>query len=186
MRLVTHSGAMIALAALACAVPAGAASEQRFAVGAPVLGADGKPVGTLEEVRDEAVVVNTGKHLAPITIRSLERLGDTLRINATQDEIDRMMDERRRAEALRRDEYLAPGRLVRSVDSEPVGRIVAIEDAADSVVILRNEGVIALRRDHFAVIEDQLVALFTREQIDRSTKPVPEALRQRLAALSAL
>ncbi|MEQ5787007.1 hypothetical protein J3454_03800 [Erythrobacter sp. NFXS35] len=184
MKPVTKLGAALAAVLFACFSVGAAAASSGFATGLQVLGTDGEPVGTIEEVQDDAVVVNTGTHRAPISKRSVDRSGNALRINATRSQIDDMIAEQRRHEASRRDEYLAPGRLVRSVDREAVGRIVAIENEADSVVILRNEGVIALKRDHFAVIEDRLVALFTRQQIDQNTKPVPDALRQRLAGLS--
>jgi hypothetical protein len=87
-------------------------------------------------------------------------------------------------EAASLDPFLAPGRLVRSVDGKPIGRIVTIERAADLVVVLRNEGVVEFRQEHLAVVEDRLVALFTRAQIDADTKPVPEALRRQLAGFS--
>ncbi|WP_296715924.1 hypothetical protein [Erythrobacter sp.] len=184
MKLTPHLSAAASVVSLLCGTASLAANDPFIAPGVPVQGADGEMVGTVEETRGEAVVVNTGNHRALITIRSIERAGESLTINATKDDIDQMIDRQRREEAARRDEFLAPGRLVRSVDSEPVGRIVAIEREADSVVILRNEGVIALKQDHFAVIDNRLVALFTREQIDENTKPVPEVVRQRLAGLS--
>ncbi|KPQ38192.1 MAG: hypothetical protein HLUCCX21_00500 [Porphyrobacter sp. HL-46] len=185
MKLAHTIAATASAAALVCGTMGHASDDPRIAPGVRILGADGEAVGTVEETRDDAVVVNTGSHRALITIRSIERADDGLRINATRDDIDKMIDQRRRDEAARRDEFLAPGRLVRSVDSQPVGRIVAIEREAESVVILRNEGIIALKPDHFAVVDDRLVALFTRAQIDENTKPVPEALRQRLAGMSA-
>lgn len=172
-------------AALVCGSAGVAGNDMRIVPGVRVQGSDGEMVGTVEEARDDAIIVNTGNHRALISMRSVERAGKHLWINATKDEIDRMMDEKRQAEAARRNAFLTPGRLVRSVDSKPVGRIVAIEREAQSVVILRNEGVIALKPDHFALIEDRLVALFTRAQIDENTKPVPDALRQRLAGMSA-
>ena len=177
--------ATFAIALLVCAASSSAADEPQLTLGEAVVGVDGKPVGTVEEVQDEAVVLNTGTAVALVTARSLVRSGDALKINATKEEITRMVEEQRREEAARRDEYIAARRLVRSVDNKPVGRIVVIEDEVNSVVILRNEGIIALNRDHFAVIEDKLVALFTRRQIDDNTKPVPEVVRQRLAGMSA-
>jgi len=173
-----------AVAALICGSAGYAGNDESIVPGALVQGSDGETVGTVEEARSDAVIVNTGSHRALISIRSVERVGDHLRINATKTDIDGMVDQKQRDEAARREELLAPGRLVRSVDSKPIGRIVAIEREADSVVILRNEGVIALKPEHFAVIEDRLVALFTRAQIDENTKPVPEALRRRLAGIS--
>lgn len=186
MKLAQNLSFTVGAAALLCGTVGLAANDPLIAPGVPVQGADGEMVGTVEETRGDAVVVNTGNHRALITIRSIERSGESLTINATKDDIEQMIDQQRREEAARRDEYLAPGRLVRSVDSKPVGRIVAIEREADSVVILRNEGVIALKQNHFAVVEDRLVALFTLKQIDENTKPVPEVVRQRLAGLSGL
>lgn len=184
MKLTHNLSVTASVVALLCGTAGLAANDPFIAPGVPVQGVDGEMVGTVEETQGDAVVVNTGNHRALITIRSIERSGESLIINATRDDIEQMVDLQRREEAVRRDEYLAPGRLVRSVDNEPVGRIVVIEREADSVVILRNEGVIALKQDHFAVVDDRLVALFTRKQIDENTKPVPEAVRQRLAGLS--
>ncbi|KPF64254.1 hypothetical protein, partial [Porphyrobacter sp. AAP60] len=180
MTLFTIPSSAFTIAFLVFAAPSWAAGDPPLAAGERVLGADGEPVGTIDEVQGEAVLLNTGTAVALITARSLLRSGDTLEISATKEELVEMVEEQQRKEAARRDEYIAAGRLVRSVDSQPIGRIVAIEDQVNSVVILRNEGVIALRRDHFAVVDDKLVALFTRRQIDENTKPVPEALRQRL------
>jgi len=185
MTLFSIPGATLATALLVCAASSRAADDPQLMLGKPVLGVDGEPVGTVEDVQDDAVVLNTGTVVALVTARSLIRSGDALKINATKEELTGMVEEQRRNEAARRDEYIAAGRLVRSVDNKPIGRIVAIEDQVNSVVILRNEGIIALNRDHFAVIEDKLVALFTRRQINDNTKPVPDALRQSLAGMSA-
>lgn len=183
MKLAHNLAVTASVAALLCGTAGFAANDPRIALGTPVQGADGEIVGTVEETPGDSVVVNTGNHRALINLRSIERSGESLMINATKDDIEQMVEQQRREEAARRDQYLAPGRLVRSVDSEPVGRIVTVERETNSVVILRNEGVIALKQDHFAVVDDRLIALFTRKQIDENTKSVPEVVRHRLAGL---
>ena len=186
MKLAHTIAATASAAALVCGTMGHASDDPRIAPGVRILGADGEAVGTVEETRDDAVVVNTGSHRALITIRSIERADDGLRINATRDDIDKMIDQRRRDEAARRDEFLAPGRLVRSVDSQPVGRIVAIEREAESVVILRNEGIIALKTP--IISPWSTIDWWRCLRARRSTRipsPCPRPLRQRLAGMSA-
>ena len=78
------------LAASSALVPAAAMAQD---VGATVYGNDGNPIGTVEAVQNGVVLIDTGKHKAPIPADLIGAGTAGPSINATKGQIDAMMDE---------------------------------------------------------------------------------------------
>lgn len=154
----------LALAAtLLAATPAMAIAQD---VGATIYGNEGNPVGTVEQVTDQVILINTGKHKAPVPV-SLIFEGDTgPSVNATKDQVDSMMDKQIAEAMAKRDAALVTGAAVVSINGNPAGTLGGVDLATDVITLDSPQGPIILKKEHFAVNPSgQLVALVTREQI---------------------
>jgi hypothetical protein len=154
----------LALLATLLATTSAMASAQD--VGATIYGNDGNAVGTVEQVNDQVIVIDTGKHKAPVPV-SLIFEGDTgPSVNATKDQVDAMMDQKIAEAMAKRDAALVQGAAVVSVNGNPTGTLTKVDMAADSITLESPQGPILLKKEHFAVDPNgRLMALFTREQI---------------------
>jgi hypothetical protein len=138
-----------------------------IAVGATVLGNDGNPVGTIESVSGEVVVINTGKHKAPVPATAIGSGETGPSVNITQAQLNEMMDAQLAEATTRRDSALVAGAEVVSANGNPAGTLAEVDLAADTIVLDSPAGKVALKKEHFAVdSEGRLMALFTREQIE--------------------
>jgi len=154
------------LALLATLLATASAAAHAQDIGATVLGNDGNPVGTVESVANGIVMIDTGKHKAPIPADLIGKGETGPSINATKDQIDAMMDQQVAEANAKRDAALVVGAAVLSANGNPAGTLVEVDLAADAFVLESPEGPVALKKEHFAVNEQgQLIALFTREQI---------------------
>lgn len=135
-------------------------------VGATIYGNDGNPIGTVEQVTDQVITIDTGKHKAPVPV-SLIFEGDTgPSVNATRDQVNAMMDQQVAAAAARRDAALVTGAAVVSINGNPAGTLGKVDLAADVINLESPDGPIILKKEYFAVNpEGKLMALVTREQI---------------------
>ena len=158
--------------AIALAVPPIAASAQD--VGATVFGNDDAPVGTVEANADGIVTVNTGKHKAPLPANLLAEREGKWTVNATQAQIDGMMDAQVAQANAARDAALVEGAAVVSADGSPSGMIYTI-DSEDVVIVKNDAGIVTLTRESFAVNPNgALMALYSAEQLAANTVAVPE------------
>jgi len=151
------------IATLLAATPATAFAQD---VGATVYGNDGNAIGTVENVADGIVLIDTGKHKAPIPA-DLIGAGETgPSINATKEQIDAMMDAQVAEATAKRDAALVAGAPVVSANGNPAGTLTEVDLAMDAIILESPDGPVALKREHFAVdANGQLMALFTRDQI---------------------
>jgi len=151
------------IATLLAATPAMAFAQD---VGATVYGNDGNAIGTVENVADGIVLIDTGKHKAPIPA-NLIGAGETgPSINATKEQIDAMMDAQVAEALAKRDAALVAGTPVVSANGNPAGTLAEVDMIADAIILESPDGPVAMKKEHFAVdANGQLVALFTREQI---------------------
>jgi hypothetical protein len=188
--------AKLAILATALAATPIAASAQD--VGATVYGNDGQPVGTIESNDGTNAVLKVGEFTAalPVSIFGTGENGPT--INATRDAVYAQLkaaDEQAKAAAAeaqakaaaemaaKRDAALIEGAAVLSADTQPVGMVATIDPEMDAVVVLREDGMVTLKREHFAVDADgALMALFTVAQLDGATVPVPEGAEIAISA----
>jgi hypothetical protein len=135
-------------------------------VGTTIYGNDGNPIGTVEQKNDSVIVINTGKHKAPVPV-SLIFEGETgPAVNATKDQVDAMMDKQVAEAAAKRDAALVAGAAVVSINGNPAGTLSKVDLAADVITLDSPDGPIVLKKEYFAVNpQGQLMALVTREQI---------------------
>ncbi len=173
--------AKLAILAGAMAVTPFAANAQD--VGATVFGNDDAPVGTVESNDGATVMVNTGKHVAPLPANLLAEREGKWTVNATQGQINGMMDQQvaqqasaaaeaqaaadaAAAEAAAKLEAaLVVGAPVITNDAQSLGTVSELQ--AENVVVTNDTaGLITLPRNFFAVdAEGQLMALASLEQI---------------------
>lgn len=141
-------------------------------VGATVFGNDDAPVGTVESNDGTTVLVDTGKHKAPLPANLLAEREGKWTVNATQGQINGMMDQQvaqaqaaadaqaaAEAEAAAKLEAaLAVGTAVVTADAMPLGTISDLDEA--NVIVTNDEvGLVTLPRGFFALdANDQLVA----------------------------
>ncbi len=158
----THKLALLA-GALALA-PASAFAQD---VGATIYGSDGNAVGTVAEVTGEVVVIDTGKHKAPVPLAMIGDGDKGKSIAATRDQVDTMMDERIAEADAKRDAALVEGAAVVSIGGAPAGKLGAVDLAADSITFEAEGGSsFPLKKEHFAVNpQGQLMVLFSKDQI---------------------
>lgn len=158
--------------ALALAVTPIAANAQD--VGATVYGNDDAPIGTVEANAEGVVTVNTGKHMAPLPANLLAEREGKWTVNATQAQINGMMDQQVAQANAARDAALVQGAAVMSADGTPSGVVYTID--SEDVVIVKNEaGIVTLTREAFAAdANGALVALYSAEQLAANTVEVPE------------
>lgn len=154
----------LALLAGALAVTPAAAFAQD--VGATIYGSDGTAVGTVTEVNEQVVVIDTGKHKAPVPVGMLFDGDAGKSVNATKDQVDTMMDQRIAEANAKRDAALVAGAAVVSAGGSAVGTLTAVDMAADSIMLKTPEGPLKLKKEHFAVNpQGQLAVLYSRDQI---------------------
>lgn len=161
----------LALFASALALTPFAASAQE--VGATIFGNDGAPIGTVEQIDEQVVVIDTGKHKAPVPANAFYDAEAGLSVNTTKADLDAFMDQRAaeeqaKAEAAlaKRDAALVVGAQVVSSGGKPAGTLTEVDLAADSITLESPEGPVLLTKKYFTIDpEGRLMALVTREQI---------------------
>jgi hypothetical protein len=159
-------------AVMAQEVPAeGAATAESsgaaLALGTTVLGNDGNPVGTVDSISGEVVIIDTGTHKAPVPATAIG-VGETgPSVNITQAQLNEMMDAQVAEANTRRDAALVQGAQVISANGNPAGTVAEVDLAGDVIVLDSPAGKVAMKKEHFAMdSEGRLMALFTREQIE--------------------
>ncbi|ASJ90717.1 hypothetical protein [Porphyrobacter sp. CACIAM 03H1] len=154
----------LALLAGALAVTPAAAMAQE--VGATIYGNDGNPVGTVSEIDDQVVVIDTGKHKAAVPVSMLYDADAGKSVNATRDQVDTMMDQRVAEANAKRDAALVVGASVVSAGGRDVGKLTEVDLAADRILLESPQGMLQMRKEHFAVNpQGQLAVLYSRDQI---------------------
>lgn len=154
----------LALLAGALSLTPFAASAQE--VGATIFGNDGQPIGTVDQIDEQVVVINTGKHKAPLSVSALYDSEAGRAVNITKTELDTMMDKKVAEDAAKRDAALVVGADVVSYGGKPTGKLSSVDLAADSITLESPEGPVVLNKKHFIVdAEGRLKVLVTREQI---------------------
>ena len=173
--------AKLAILAGAMAVTPFAANAQD--AGATVFGNDDAPIGTVESNDGTTVTVNTGQHMAPLPANLLAEREGKWTVNATQAQINGMMDQQVAQQAAAAAEAqaaadaaaadaaakleaaLVVGAPVITNDAQSLGTVSELQ--AENVVVTNDTaGLITLPRNFFAVdAEGQLMALASLEQI---------------------
>jgi len=143
-------------------------------VGAVVIGNDDAPIGTVTSNEAGIVTVDTGEHSAPLPANMLAQREGNWTVNATQAQINSMMDAQVAAANEARDAALVKGAAVVSADGMPAGTVFTV-DNADTVIVQSDAGIITLTRESFAMnASGALMALYSAEQLAANTVAVPE------------
>lgn len=162
----------LALLAGALAVTPAAAFAQD--VGATIYGNDGIAVGTVTEVNEQVVVIDTGKHKAPVPVSMVFDGDKGKSVNATKDQVDTMMDERVAEANAKRDAALVQGAAVVSAGGRSVGTLEKVDLAADTILLKAAQGTLQMKKEHFAVNpQGQLTVLYTADQIASAASGKP-------------
>ena len=166
--------AKLALLASAIAVTPFAATAQD--AGTTIYSQEETPteVGTVVSNDGTTVLVDTGKHEAPLPAGYFAEREGNWTINATKAQINQMMDQQVAQANAARDAALVEGAMVMSADGAPAGTIYTI-DTEDTVIIKNENGIVTLTREAFAAdANGTLMALYTAEQLGANTVEVPE------------
>lgn len=151
------------IAGILAASPAAALAQE---VGTTIWGSDGKPVGTVAEVNAQVVVIDTGTHKAPVPINMVYDGAKGKSVNASRALVDAMMQDRIAEAHAERDARLVRGAAVVSVGGRTVGKLAAADLEADLILLESPQGMLRLKREHFAVSpQGQLMVLYSRDQI---------------------
>jgi hypothetical protein len=170
MELAKFATAALAAASLATAAYA---QDATVAVGATVTGPDGAAVGTVESVADGVVTVDTGKHKAPLPTNAFGAGDSGPTITVTKAQLDAMIDQQLAAAAAQRDALLVVGAEVHTADHQVLGKVESVD--GNNVIVARAEGPVTLLREHFAAMDNMLMALFTDAQIDAAVAAQAQA-----------
>jgi len=174
------------LALLATAIAATPIAANAQDVGATIYGNDNAAIGTVTANDGTTVTVDTGTYKAPLPANALAEREGKWTVNATQAQINQMMQQQVAAANQKRDAALVDGAMVMSAGGQPVGTVYSIDDAADAIIVERDGGIITLKREHFAVDPNgSLMALFSMEQIAANTVEVPEGAEISTASKAA-
>lgn len=161
------SAKLALLASVLATTPAAALAQD---VGATIFGSDGNPVGTVTEVTEQVVVIDTGKHKTPVPPSMLFDGEKGKSVNATQEQINTMMDQRVAEAMAKRDAALVQGAAVVSAGGSPIGKLASVDMAADKITLETEGGALLLKKEHFAVNpQGQLAVLYSRDQIAKAT-----------------
>jgi len=155
------------LAALAGALAVTPAAAFAQDVGTTIYGSDGNEVGTVAEVNGQVVVIDTGKHKAPVPVSMIADGEKGKTVGATKTQVDTMMDERIAEANAKRDAALVEGAAVVSIGGRPAGSLGKVDLAADSIDFKAEGGtVFPMKKEHFAVNpQGQLMVLYSKDQI---------------------
>ncbi|AKM07235.1 hypothetical protein [Pelagerythrobacter marensis] len=157
----------MAITAIAAAGLATAAHAQGVSVGATVYGPEGNSVGTIENVAEGVVTVNTGKHRAPLPANAFGEGEQGPTITVTKAQLDQMLDEQLAAANAQRDAALVATAAVITADNQQLGVVKSVE--GDNVIVTGADTDLNLLREHFAVNQSgQLIVLFTQAQIQQA------------------
>ncbi|BDW81928.1 hypothetical protein MACH24_13660 [Erythrobacter sp. Dej080120_24] len=164
------------LALIATVVAAAPVAANAQDVGTTIFSQEETPteVGTVVSNDGATVLVDTGKHQAPLPANFFAQREGNWTINATKGQIDGMMDAQVAEANAKRDAALVEGAAVVSADGLPAGTVYTI-DSEDTVIVQNEMGIVTLTRESFAVSpEGALMALYTGAQLGANTVEVPE------------
>lgn len=160
--------AMTAQAQEEAAPAAPASATVDVAQGANVMGNDGIAIGTVTQVTDQVVVVDTGAHQIPLPRDAFAEGDAGLTLNITKTELDASYAEQMAALAAQVNEKLVAGAPVVTADAQPLGTVDMVE--GDNVVLnMAGDEKLTLGKDVFALDDNgSLMVRATKAQIDQA------------------
>lgn len=144
---------------------------------------DDSTVGTIESNDGTTAILDTGAYKAPLPVGTYAMREGKWTVNATKAQIDGMMAAAEAEAQKKLAAAMAIGATVNSADAQYAGTVLAIDAAADQVLLKHGEGLVSLKPEHFALDgAGNLTALYTLEQLDTFTTVVPEGAEVRTAS----
>lgn len=183
------AASILAAASVPAAVSAQAdpAAQIEVTVGTTIYGPQGNEVGSVTEVGDGFVVVNTGTNMATLPADAFGRNADQqITISMTKAQLDEAVETAATEAEAKLAAALVPGAAVSTADGVQVGTVGSINDDGTVVLTHNTAGDIALPRNQFtpgATGGVQLV--FTAEQLNAALAPRQQTAAAVEAALVA-
>ena len=132
------------------AAPAAApAASADVAVGTTIYGSDKNPIGTVEQVTANGVVVNTGAHKIPLPANAFGSSDQGPTLNITKAALDAKFAEQMAAQQAKLEAALVAGAEIKTADAQPLGTVKTVE--GENVVLEREAGPLTLPKKYFAV-----------------------------------
>ena len=158
--------AAAALLAIAAA-PAAAQGEVDLSTGATVYGPEGNVVGTIQQVANGAVVLDTGDNVATLGADSFVKGEKGTTIGYTKAQLDEAVDAMEREQEAKLAAAIAVGAELRSNDGVAVGTVQSINDDG-SIVVAQAERTFALQREQLGTDASGLIVLFSAAQLEEA------------------
>lgn len=178
--------AKLALIASTIALTPIAANAQD--AGTVVYNQDAEPVqlGTVVSKTGDVVVVDTGTYEVSLPAAPFQMRDGQWTINVSLEALNgfgKQQADAAAAAAAKLEASLVVGAAVNSADSQPAGSIIAIDTAADQILVKKDTGLVSLKKEHFALnASEDLTALYTLEQLASFTTEIPEGAEVRTAS----
>jgi hypothetical protein len=164
MKFTILAGTALLAFAAASAAAQGAVD---LSVGATIYGPQGGVVGTIKQVSNGVVVIDTGDNEAPLSTDSFTKGEKGTVIGYTKAQIDEMIDAFEREQEAKLTAAIAVGAQINSVDGVALGTIQSINEDG-SVVVDQSGRTFALQRSQLGTNDSGLISLFTAAQIEEA------------------
>ncbi|MFM2281081.1 MAG: hypothetical protein RLZZ444_3312 [Pseudomonadota bacterium] len=143
-----------------------AAPAPNLVAGAKVFDSAGDEVGTVVSVVGGTVVLDTGTHRASLAVSSFATNAKGPVFGMTKSQLNAAIEEATAKSAAALDAALVVGADIRSQDGVVVGKVKEIQ--ADSVVVDRSSGAVALPKRSFLVASGGLGISMTAQQLEEA------------------
>jgi hypothetical protein len=143
-------------AALAMAATPAALSARDVAVGETIYGSQGAAVGTVAEVGNGTVTIDTGKHKAALPADAIGEVDGKPAIGMTKEELDGQLDAMVAEQNAKLSAALVAGAAVADVEGAALGTVKSVD--ASGVVVESAHGAFTLQPQHFSLQGDKLTA----------------------------
>lgn len=143
-------------AALALAATPVALNAKEVAVGETIYGSGGAVVGTVAEIGNGTVTVDTGKHRAALPADAIGELEGKAAIGMTKEELDAQLDAALAEQNAKLTAALVAGAAVADIDGAALGTVKSVDAAG--VVVESAHGAFTLQPQHFSLQGDKLTA----------------------------
>lgn len=158
----------LALAAALAATPA-VLSAKDVTVGETIYGPQGAVVGTVTQVGDGIVTIDTGKHKAALPADAVGEIeGGKPAIGMTKADLDAQLDTMMAEQAAKLQAALIAGAAVADVDGAALGTIKSVD--VNGVVVESAAGAFTLQPQHFTLQGDKLTAAVRVADVEAQLK----------------
>src|SRR5690606_8877656 len=131
---------------------------------------EGGEIGTILEVTDSYVVVDTGKHQATLPPNAVAPGENGPVMGMTKAELDATMDQMAAEAEAKLAAALVPGATLFGINGARVGTIKSVGD--DGTVVFTHEvGDVPLTRDQFTTTDAGLSLAFSAQQLEQALAP---------------